>query len=454
MFKAPLEALLDARRRGFAAGDALLVDALRQRWEEECDRVDPAVFGNERLPFGRLLPELEAVAAATKVVIENSLSPEEERLVYGDVAGLFIVVGGDVLSRGLTIEGLTVSYFTRSASTYDTLMQMGRWFGYRPGHEEMPRIWMTGDLRSSFYELGGIDREMRQLIDRSYSGHITPAKFAPMIRVHPSLAVTSRMKMSRSTLIRQRLSYGSTRVQTILFSLQKEDLETNAVAASDLVAGAMADGAMLTPGSVGGCRLLRGVDAARVLNFLETYCFHEKSWQLNAEAICKYIRSERDSGSLDAWSVAVVEGDGKGETVKLGTMEFRSVIRSRLDIPGVPYANIKTLMSEDDALADIDLAGGRPQGIEDIIAHRNAVAPRVGLLVLYPIDRTSDPKAPTGGRKAVRVPLGAPLPAMGVGLVFPQAVNPSSQEGVYVQQKIEPEEYEEPEEEAADEGNT
>ena len=148
-------------------------------------------------------------------------------------------------------------------------------------------------------------------------------------------------------------------------------------------------------------------------------------------------RAEREAGSLDSWNVVVVEGEGDGEKVTIGSERFDGVIRSRLNLPSVPYANIKSLMSEDDALADMDLSRGRPQDIEAIREARNERLPNVGLLVIYPIDRTSPPKAPKNKEgELVRVPLDAPLPVIGVGLVFPKSVSPDAQEGVYIQQRL------------------
>lgn len=69
----------------------------------------------------------------------------------------YIVVGGNVLSRGLTLEGLSVSYFIRAASAYDTLLQMGRWFGYRPGYADLARLWMTNELQNYFHDLATAD---------------------------------------------------------------------------------------------------------------------------------------------------------------------------------------------------------------------------------------------------------------------------------------------------------
>ena len=85
------------------------------------------------------------------MVIENYLTLREERLDYTQGPGVFIVVGGNILSRGLTLEGLVTSFFIRTSSAYDTLLQMGRWFGYRRGYGDLPRIWMTDELKGYFF---------------------------------------------------------------------------------------------------------------------------------------------------------------------------------------------------------------------------------------------------------------------------------------------------------------
>jgi hypothetical protein len=447
MFREPIENLLRSRAKAVASNDSDIRKRFEVQWIAESAKVASSDFRLEPVKFIDVWKQLGQVFQRIKVVIENSMSAEEERLIYGQQPGTFVVVGGDVLSRGLTLEGLAVSYFTRSATTYDTLMQMGRWFGYRPGYGDLPRIWMTDDLKSNFYVLGGIDREMRQLIEKSYSGHITPENFAPMIRLQPNLAVTSRMKMGHADLKETRLSYGDSRAQTILFAMDETWLKGNLEATSKLVSGCLEDGGGFGAGSLERRRVLKGVDASRVLAFLESYKFHENSWNLDSVALCKYIRTEREAGSLDFWNLVVVEGEGDGEEVTIGRERFGGVIRSRLNIPGVPYANIKSLMSEDDALADMDLDLGRPEGIEAIREARNEQLPKLGLLVIYPIDRQSQPKAARNKEgELVRVPLDAPLPTIGVGLVFPRSVSPDAQKGVYIQQRIAGEEVEEPEE--------
>ncbi|MDT1827765.1 hypothetical protein FPK45_22360, partial [Acinetobacter baumannii] len=87
------------------------------------------------------------VLRVLRVVVDNGKEAHADRLVYDDEhPSTVIVVGGGTLSRGLTLEGLFVSFFTRSSKAYDTLLQMGRWFGYRPGYEDLQRIWLAEGL--------------------------------------------------------------------------------------------------------------------------------------------------------------------------------------------------------------------------------------------------------------------------------------------------------------------
>src|SRR6187401_685399 len=96
--------------------------------------------------------------------MDNSRS--RERLSYIGQPVVAIAVGGNTLSRGLTLEGLVVSFFIRSTSAYDTLLQMGRWFGYRFGYADLPRIWMTDEMRKWFRHLAMVEAEMRRDIRR------------------------------------------------------------------------------------------------------------------------------------------------------------------------------------------------------------------------------------------------------------------------------------------------
>lgn len=96
-----------------------------------------------------------------------------------------LFVGGDVLSRGLTLEGLQVSYFVREPRTMDTLMQMGRWFGYRPGYMDLIRVWLPEDTAEDFAWCAEVTEELRLMLLEMRSRGLTPKNFGLRIRTHP-----------------------------------------------------------------------------------------------------------------------------------------------------------------------------------------------------------------------------------------------------------------------------
>ena len=154
------------------------------------------------------------------MVVDNGMS--DDRLDYGrtqegqPVIETVIAVGGGTLSRGLTLEGLVVSDFTRTSNTYDTLLQMGRWFGYRPGYEDLPRIWLQASLADEFKFLALVEEEIRQDMHHMERTNVTPRELGVRVRAHPGrLAIVAKNKMQHADIVR--ISYSGQRLQTIIF---------------------------------------------------------------------------------------------------------------------------------------------------------------------------------------------------------------------------------------------
>ena len=124
------------------------------------------------------------------------LYPQEGDIYSPNVSYPFIVIGGNTLSRGLTISGLVASYFLRDVSQVDTLMQMGRWFGYRRGYELLPRIWMSHGTRISFEIMTAIDEDLKQTIQEYHDDHMTPADVPVRIRTVPSFTAYLNEKIA------------------------------------------------------------------------------------------------------------------------------------------------------------------------------------------------------------------------------------------------------------------
>lgn len=112
-----------------------------------------------------------------------------------------IVVGGDILSRGLTLDGLQVSYFVREPRTMDTLMQMGRWFGYRPGFEDLVSIWMPETTRADFTHAAEVTDELRETLLDMKARELTPRDFGLRVRVHPDSVDIVAANKGRDTQI-------------------------------------------------------------------------------------------------------------------------------------------------------------------------------------------------------------------------------------------------------------
>ncbi len=446
-----------------AQRDQELLDELEAQWQDEVERVPAEDFGLEAIGWDNVAALLPAVAEDAVVITDNSQSTE--RLHFDDEnPRVIIAVGGNTLSRGLTLEGLAVSFFVRTASAYDTLLQMGRWFGYRNGYADLTRIWMTDEMREWFHHLATVEQEIRYDIERYETHHVTPESLGVRIRTHPKLAITAAAKMQ--TARRADASYSGRRLQTILFNHRDlEWLGANLEAARSLIAAA-ADAPRTSPRR--GITAIGPVSSAVVLDFLSRYRFHENSRDLDSELIGRYIEGRRAENELMHFRIAVMGREGGAEhlgRVDLGLeTSVGSINRARLNvIGGSDYADIKALVSRVDRVIDLGLGQADLDGksIGEIARLRNLPAhgglgDGSGLLLIYPVSKDS---VPVRGSRT-RAPLEAVEHVIGVGLVFPESqsstakvdyitADVASMTGVEVETPDEADELDEAEVEAA-----
>ncbi|WP_368795729.1 Z1 domain-containing protein [Kocuria sp. CPCC 205258] len=414
-FRAPLVTLRAEAVQSL--GDPDYRRHLRELWDTETSHVPAEDFGEKKVEFEELEEQLPAVLARCRVIMDNSNS--QDRLDYDNGPVIAIAVGGNTLSRGLTLEGLAVSYFVRAVSAYDTLLQMGRWFGFRHGYADLPRIWMTDELARWFRHLATVEAEMRRDIDVYMTEDKSPLDFAVRLRTHPALQVTAAAKMKAA--VKAASSYGGQRVQTHYFDLTKERLEQNIEAARSFVRSAenqVPDVDTSRPGRF----VYRGVPYEDVLRFLDSYAFHPDATEGRAKLLKEYIdKRVVHANALRRWNLVLLGNAPTADEMNFSFSETAVVglvNRAKLKVSDQdPYfADIKTLMSRHDAVADLPTATpGMSE--KEIVAHRRKNASDIGLIVLYPIDKDSRP-AP--GREDRRLPLGAPEHVIGVGMVFPR----------------------------------
>ena len=442
------ELLQQLRRRivrGEGASTATAVSDLRRIWEEDFLPTTAAV----RQQTG----DSEVVDVSWEEVEEHlarvisDISVRQINGTAGDVldydthhaTGLNVIaIGGDKLARGLTLEGLTVSYFLRASRMYDTLMQMGRWFGYRPGYLDLCRLYTTPDLAEWFQHITEASEELRQEFDHMVAVGGTPKQYGLRVKSHPALMVTSRVKMRNGTELQ--LSFAHSISETVVFHKDVENISTNLRAADNFIRqlGAPTETSPTRSRPNGrrhrwsGTYLWSDVGAFEVMAFLDSYITHDSAVRVHSRILREFIEAQVEVDELVSWTVALISG-GRGGQHVLGGHNISLTERSPSN-RGAPLTEtdryvIRRLLAPRDEAIDLERDdyesalrvtvdswredAGRSRRQEkpttpsgpSIRERRNA---RNGLLLLYPL-------SPAGDH------VDGEVPVIGFGISFPKS---------------------------------
>lgn len=211
------------------SGEGTMRSALRRLWETDFepatrDIADPAC---PPLSWERIEPFL--LAASTKITVMEINGESADVLDYSrkQEEGISVIaVGGDKLSRGLTLYGLTVSYYLRVSRMYDSLLQMGRWFGYRDGYVDLCRIYTTAQLVDWYRHIALADAELREELARMVTLRATPEDYGLRVRTHPKGMLVTALNKSRASK-KMRLSYAGTVTQSVVLSVHPDSTTKN-----------------------------------------------------------------------------------------------------------------------------------------------------------------------------------------------------------------------------------
>lgn len=247
---------------------------------------------------------LDAAAPIKVIEINNKSSGTLNYRDYEETGLSLIAVGGFSLSRGLTLEGLMVSYFLRNSMMYDTLMQMGRWFGYRPGYEDLCRIWMPEEAEGWYAHITESIEMLRDELRSMEAANATPEAFGLKVRSHPdTLIVTSRNKMGAGERIAVQIGLGNNFAETAVLKRDIGSLEANLKAAIALAGDLRASGFPLSEeGLLKAGYLLRQTPAEPVLSFLARFNNHPGSMLTDPKPVMRYI-NDRLEHELAEWDI-------------------------------------------------------------------------------------------------------------------------------------------------------
>lgn len=383
----------------------------------------------------------EKFISKIEIIMENSKS--EERLTYDRPDPLWgIIIGGNVLSRGLTLEGLTVSYFHRTSKGYDTLLQMGRWFGYRPNYVDLTRIFVSNDMQSKFYHLATVEQEIRDEIRTMAANNEKPVDVGLKIRTHPSMTVTSNLKMRNARVTH--LTYSGSKIQALWANLKDEKiLSQNNKSVIDLLTlvkkyhGSYKSEIFEDFSS---CLLYMNVSTELILQFLYKYNFSKANSNFDPQNIEQYISDINTFGELKNWSVAVMSNKSGSPIQILDKTLFkvdRSLMKRTHSDRDTGASHIKVITTPKDEFIDLKDCFADPtwktveQAVDSMpttkrseMYFRQSLRPKDrGLLLLYPINGNSNMTDQEYinhlSSPAMTMPIRAASDFFGVSFVFP-----------------------------------
>lgn len=320
-------------------GDSGIYDELKTIWENDYLETTATLRSQfskymsdcADIEWDDIWDEIRRIVAKKEIKIYSVNGKSEDALLYKNNEGKpfnVIVIGGDKLSRGLTLEGLTISYFTRSSNTYDTLMQMGRWFGFRPGYLDACRLYTTPGLRGLFSHISMATEDLAGQFDFMNDVDQTPADFGLRVASHPSLEITSKNKLKTGLEVKRDFSCKLS--QTRVFDIDGSQYDRNFATVENLlysIAGCRVSSeqyeARLKRTHPGDHYFWMDVSAYDVANFFEDYETSKTATRANSKYMADYVRAMNVDGlgGVKNWTVCLINVSGNGEPFSIAGLD-------------------------------------------------------------------------------------------------------------------------------------
>ena len=304
--------------------------------------------GCEELKFTEIWNEICRIIENDELKIWAINGKSDDNLIYKNHKGKpfnVIAIGGDKLSRGLTLEGLTISYFTRTASAMDTLMQMGRWFGYRPAYLDLCRIFTTQDLALKFEAISYSTANLSGQFEDMNTLGTDPEHFGLKVATHPSIMISARNKVRIGADYQSDFSYKLT--QTRLVDADSDLIEENYQTVNNFLssldqnrldASSVDTNGVSVPSEIKqGKTYWVGVSGTMVADFFDKYHTSRTATKASSRHIADYIREMLRYNGLTEWTICLCGNDKKtnmsviATNSKYGPIEVSGITRNIKD---------------------------------------------------------------------------------------------------------------------------
>lgn len=244
-----------------------------------------------------------------------------------------IAVGGISLSRGLTLEGLVISYFHRNSKMYDTLMQMGRWFGYRTGYEDLCQIWMPAHSQEWYSYIAEATDELRRDIIRMHYANRTPEDFGLQVRSeHNSLLVTAINKMRTSWTYEMTISLSGLYKETPYITSNIEENQFNLETVNALISSLIKKDEINNPVlALSSKHQFLNIPKQTILDFLSlfkasTFNIYNGFNDRNETGFIVNLLQQNTDTILDKWDILISSGTGRD--CNIGSITVKKIIRN------------------------------------------------------------------------------------------------------------------------------
>ncbi len=278
---------------------------------------------------------LEAAASMQVMLINGDSSDSLDYKAYKNGLNV-IAVGGDKLSRGLTLEGLATSYFYRSTSMYDTLMQMGRWFGYRDGFADLCRIYLTPMTESYFAHISNAVEELREELKEMEVANLTPKEFGLKVRTHPgALLITAKNKMRASETLLYRTDLSGRLVETYVVDLKPEHRKNNLSLFGEISKKLQERQKAQYSKAEGYNYVWKNIPADMVEEFIKKFENHLRAQMTQTKPILSYL--ERASQHFPEWDIVFISSKSSKERYTVADGDLAIGIQKRTCNPKGQY---------------------------------------------------------------------------------------------------------------------
>lgn len=304
--------------------DSAILEALKKMYEHDFAPTTDNVLNNldytdiriKKHTWEDVLAELKSATSKIEVRAVHGVKSTAE-LEYTKIeeidyklyeSGLSIIaVGGSRLARGITLEGLSISYYLRTTKMYDSLMQMGRWFGYRPGYVDLCRIYTTQTIYSWFNHITMATEEMRNDFDELTATNRKPKDFRLKVRNHHGLlTITSLSKLYSAGNVE--ISFSGSNPQTYLLLKDQGSIESNYKSFEKLLQNLgypeVANIERNRSNSQIRYVVYKNVNINYLNEFLTSFKINLPS--INSEVLSQYISKQFSNKKIAEWSICVV----------------------------------------------------------------------------------------------------------------------------------------------------